>query len=232
MRHMTAALALLLLGSLTAQADIILSGDFTGRTVSGATASDITWSTNGVENPGDLTADSVSNLFDGAQAQDKFIPQRNLGNEGPWSVDILLELLEWDIALTTVSLDAFIFSNLGVQQTVGRRLDMSLDLIDDSTTLASTSALGIYTNTSSPIGQPRPVTFDLSGNTLMASTAYTLRLTAFNGETDGNNAGFNNLVVNGDFLTTSEIPEPAPLSILLLGAAAMLAGLRQRRRHA
>ena len=73
----------------------ILSTDFTGRTVAGDTASNITWITNGVGDPGDLTAVPVGGgtfggLFDTANAQGHFAPDRNTNNEGPWSTDIAL----------------------------------------------------------------------------------------------------------------------------------------------
>ena len=52
-------------------------------------------------------------LSDTAAAQNRFAPRRNLHNEGPWSVDIPLSVLAANIALTTISLDAFIFNNAG-----------------------------------------------------------------------------------------------------------------------
>lgn len=234
MRRTTAALALLFFGSLSARADIILSTDFDGLTVSGSTASNITWVTNGVADPGDLEAidSNPDGLFTTTDAEGRFAPDRNLHNEGDWSVDILLSLLGSDIALGTVSLDAFIFNNDGDLQTVNRNLSLSLTLFNDTMTQLQppVSVNDIYPNNQSSAIQPQPVSFDLSGNVLSANTDYTLRLTA-TGDGPGNNAGVDNLEVNGDFIV-SEIPEPAPLSIMAVGALAMLLGLRQRRRQA
>ncbi|HAC62308.1 MAG TPA: hypothetical protein DCF68_01925, partial [Cyanothece sp. UBA12306] len=65
------------LGSVNpANAAVILSTDFNGRTVSGATASNLNWTTNGVSDPGNLTADF--NLFNTPATQNLFAVQRNL----------------------------------------------------------------------------------------------------------------------------------------------------------
>ncbi|MFT6270826.1 MAG: hypothetical protein ACJAVV_003665 [Alphaproteobacteria bacterium] len=60
------------------QAAIIASTDFDGRTVSGASASDLNWVVNGVEAQGDLNADESTTitpqigLFDTANSKDMF----------------------------------------------------------------------------------------------------------------------------------------------------------------
>jgi len=157
MRYTLAALAIALLGSLPTRADVILSTDFNGGSVSGSTLSGITWVTNGVANPGALTAmDNPNGLFTTTPAQEKFAPKRNLHNEGSWYVDILLALLGADIALSSVSLDAYIFNNQGELQTVNRNLSMSATLLDDTLTALQPPAIAanIFPNNGPAISQP------------------------------------------------------------------------------
>lgn len=236
-----AALTLTLAGA--ASAAIVLSTNFNGRTVSGATASNLNWTTNGVADPGTLTPTGgalvnptppVMALFDSSSdAANRFAVDRNIQNESPWFVDIPLDVLAGNnLHLGSITLDAFIFSNAGVLQTVNRQLDLSLALLDSTLTqLDIETIIGIYPNSSGNVNatQPQAVSFDLSGNTLAAGGSYSLRLTAFS-STDrrGNNAGIDNLVVNGEL--TRVIPEPG--SLALLGAAMVGLGLvRSRKRH-
>jgi hypothetical protein len=226
-----AMVTLALATSGTAGAGVVLSTDFNGRTVSGATASNLTWSTNGVANPGALTAvagtPSIASpppmtLFMTSAAGNRFAVNRNIQNESPWYVDIPLAILAGNnIELGTVTLDAFIFDNNGNLQGSNRDLDMTLALLSSAAVEIDLDTINnIYPNagTLSP-AQPRAVSFDLSGNTLVAGDSYFLRLTARSNQTSGNNAGIDNFVVNGDL--TQVIPEPS--SLALLGIA--LAGL-------
>ncbi|HSP41261.1 MAG TPA: S8 family serine peptidase, partial [Luteolibacter sp.] len=88
--------------------------DFTGRTVNGATASNIVWQTDGLADPGDLTTDAPAGLFDGTlNAQNHFAPNRNLDTEGPWSVSVPLNLTESFVTLTEVVLGYRHFTDEG-----------------------------------------------------------------------------------------------------------------------
>ena len=88
-------------------------------------------------------------------------------------------------------------------------------------TLATDSVVDLFPNSNTdPNPSPVPFAFDFTGNTLQANTSYFLRLTASgqgSGGVVGTNAGIDNLVVNGDFVTAT-VPEPSTM----LGAFAAL----------
>jgi len=193
--------------------EVILSTELTGRTVSGATASDIPWTTNGVADPGDLTA--THPLFNTGDAQGRFAVDRNIHNEGDWSVDVPLGVQSDNVSLADVAMDVFIYSNGGALQTSQRDVDILVELLDSGlAVIDSDTALDIYANSGSAV-QPQGITLDFSGNELIANTDYTLRITA-TGQGSGNNAGIDNLNVTGA-LSTFVIPEPASLMIWGLG---------------
>ena len=207
--------------------EVILSTDFTGTTYSGSTASSIPWIANGVADPGDLTAAmNPDGLFTTTDAQGRFAPNRNIHNEGPWSVDIPLSVGDANIELDTVTLDAFIYNNAGALQGVQRDVDMTLELLDDMlSVLDSDSVLDIYANSGTP-SQPQSVSFDLSGNILTANEDFFLRLNV-TGQGPGNNAGFDNLNVTG-IISSAAVPEPASIALWsLIGLG--LAGFGYRR---
>lgn len=203
--------------SITASAGIIAATDFDGRTVSGNTASNLAWALNGVSEPGNLSADF--DLFNSANSQDKFAVNRNIGNEGSWSVDIALNVLSTNnIALSSVTLDAYIFSNRGALQNSPRNLNFVASLFDSSDTLLKqVNLLDIYTDgnnfeSTKPNGSTVSLNFD--GFFLSASNNYKLTLTANDGAGMGNNAGFDNLIINGEL---TSVPEPTTLAIFALG---------------
>lgn len=224
--------------SVPAYGAIIASTNFDGRTVSGATASGLNWTVNGVADPGSLTAEDVGPLgptidpialFTTAAAAGKFGVDRNIINEGGWYVDIPLNVAGLGMRLSTVSLDAYIFNNDGLLQTVSRDLDVTAALFDASNTeLGSETKPNIYSVVSPPSpNQPQNLTFDLSSAPqLAANSNYYVRVIAFSDEVDrGNNAGFDNLVISG-----TVVPEPATFAVwaLLIGIA-YLGMSRQRR---
>ena len=98
---------------------VILSTDFTNRIVNGNTASNITWYTNGVLDPGDMTTDAPDGLFNYPEntsysaSNDHFAPDRNIGNEGSWSATVTLNLTVPEITLEDVFLDYQHFGNTG-----------------------------------------------------------------------------------------------------------------------
>ncbi len=198
----------------------VLSTDFDGRTVSGSTASNLTWITNGVADPGDLTAMmNPDGLFDTADAQNRFAPDRNIHSEGAWLVDVPVSVGSAAIDLGTVSLDALIYNNAGALQGVARDLDLTVSLLDATMmTIDLDTVTNIFPGGGSVSPNPRPVSFDLSGNTLAANTDYFLRIDAF-GQGPGNNAGIDNLAVEGTIQEGAVIPEPSSLATFLLAAA-------------
>ncbi|EED33918.1 hypothetical protein NOR53_777 [gamma proteobacterium NOR5-3] len=196
-----------LAGASFANAGLILSSNFDGRTVSGATAT-ATFLTNGVSDPGSLAADF--DLFDTTSAQDRIAVDRNIVNEGPWTTTISLDVEENLIELGVVSFQALIFSNSGNLQGPSRSLSLNVAVLDSANdTLKSIDLLNVYANTGS--WAPKTVSFDFTGTTLNKGASYVLAITATGPGSNGNNAGFDDLLVTGT------IPAPAPLGLLGLG---------------
>lgn len=86
----------------------ILSTDFTGRTVSGGTASNIPWVFNGISDPGDLSVEFP--LINSTDSQGLFAVDRNLNvsrGGGPWSVDVPLNVQGSPLTLDILSLEIY-----------------------------------------------------------------------------------------------------------------------------
>jgi hypothetical protein len=215
------ALTGLIMLASSANAGIIASTDFNDRTVTGDTSSNLEWILDGLSSPGDLSADY--SLFNTSNSANKFAVNRNLANEGDWTVDIALNVLGLNnISLSSLTLDAYIFNNNGRFQNVQRNLDIAVSLFDTSNTLLKTFSLlddiyannGRFTNVNG-----HNVNVNLEGYSLLANNDYILRLTA-SGEGYGNNAGIDNLTINGDL---TSIPEPSTLAIFALGVMGLAA---------
>ncbi len=207
----------------------ILSTDFTGRTVAGATASTIAWVVNGVADPGDLTAVPVGGgtfggLFDSANAQGHFAPDRNTGNEGPWSVDIPVLVEGSDVIVQDVVLDWQHFNNSGVFQGPSRSVDWTAALIGS---LSGQVATITNLNVSGTSGI-ETLTF-AAPVTLSGSETWTLQILAEGSNGTGNNTGLDGINVIG-FVTEAAVPEPATATLALIGIAGL--AMRRRRRAA
>lgn len=124
--------------------------DFTGRKVSGRTASEIPWTVSGVENPGNLTwanegaGPTNTGLFDTPDAQGHFAPDLNIDNEGPWSVTIPLRPTAPELTLTAVVIDWRHFNNQGLFQTASRSANWTVSVTGSvSGLLGSVTASGV-----------------------------------------------------------------------------------------
>lgn len=206
----------------------ILSTDFDGRTISGNTASNITYVTNGVADPGDLGADFP--LFDTPATNNLFAVQRNLHTQGPWVVDIPIAVGSQDIQLDQISLDAFIFSGAGGTQINSRDYDMTIELLDSTQTVTlNTQSVNDLYNNIDPNPSPVPFVFDFSSSILSANTTFFLRLTA-SGTGPGTNAGFDNFILTGDLIAT-QTPE-ATSAITLIGLGVLGAASKKLKKKA
>jgi len=219
-------MAVLVLATPSADAAIILSTDFSGRTVTGDTASTITWTTNGVLAPGDLTAveedgdalDELAGLYDTPAAQGYFAPDLNVGNEGPWSISLTLNLTVAAISLEEVVLDYQHFTNSGTLQGVGREVDWTVTV-----TGAVSGELGsMQVQGASNKSGTETIVFT-TPLMLTNSESYDVTILA-EGPGPGNNTALGAVTFNG------VVPEPATMSLLALAGLAAL--VRRRRNRA
>lgn len=181
----------------------ILGTDFADRTIDFEVASDINWRTSGVVAPGDLTVvDSddtglLAGLFDTDGTFDAFVPDMNIHNEGPWHVDVPIEVLDQEISLVRLDLGLGIFSNGGTLQASNRDADVVVTIFDsEGTEISSGEGLDTYSNEGPVAENPTLVSIMLSAVTLVANEEYTMRV-AVSGEGPGNNAGFDSLSLEG-----------------------------------
>lgn len=216
-----------------ASADTILATDFAGGTASGDTMSNITWTTNGVSDPGDLTVsefDAGTNdavLFSQAADYEIFAVDLNIANEGSWSVAIPLVISGNGLELDALSLDAFTFNNGGDFQDVVRDFDLTVSILDASDNSEIFSELfGNVQDTNSNVAGPFAISADLTGLTLEAGATYTLLLSASSDESRGNNAGFDNFSLTGT--AVAAVPVPAA-GLLMLGGLVSLTAVRRRK---
>ncbi|MDP0490691.1 MAG: PEP-CTERM sorting domain-containing protein [Verrucomicrobiota bacterium JB023] len=212
--------------ALSAQAAVILETDFSGRTVSGTSATNITWTTNGVTNPGDLTVNNIAvdganpgDLFDTSAAQGYFAPDNNIGNGGEWETSIVFTTLADNIALTTILWDYGNFGNSGNIQTAFRSSEYTVSISEVLGGAVVLSPISIVTTASD--GIEGLLTFN-TPVTLDANTEYSLVFNA-DGVSAGSNTSIDALTVNGDLIA---VPEPSSLLLLSLGALAF--GRRRR----
>lgn len=221
-------------------ADVIASTDFNGRTATGNTASDITWTTNGVDDPGDMSATiqftaTGVNLFDAnTLVQNSFAPGINTGNGNTfWSTDVALTVKDgFEISVTDVTFSYIAVSGSQVLN-VNRESDFIVSLIDPSgTELESDIVFGTSGTGSSPQTPTltavfdAPIALDQPGTYILRVHGGDLFVTSLanpigtKNET-GNHTAIDNLSING-----SVVPEPSSIALLALGGLAMI---RRRR---
>ena len=181
-----------------ADAVTLLSTDFTGRTVAGNTASNITWITNGLGDAGNMTAvdvnstGSLAGLFDTANAQGHFAPDLNTGNEGPWSTSIALIPTGSGATIQSVDLDWQHFNNSGNFQGPNRSVDWTASIIGSSSgTVASVTNLNVNgTSGLETLTFGAPVAIN-------NSESWSLDILATGSNATGNNTGLDAISIDG-----------------------------------
>ena len=223
-----------------ADAVVIASTHFNGRTlgtslVTNDTASGLTWVTNGVSSPGNLSARQWGGagqaLFNSTSlTQNMFAPALNVGNAGDdntrsWTTTIGLTVLPGQlVSLETVSFDYWAISGTGIQNPA-RDSDFVVSLFGpDAVFLDSVSAEDISNGATAGVGTPVLLTFGAPIALTEAGT-YTLRIRAgdIDNSATGNHTAIDNLSING---TVTPVPEPSS-SLWALAAAALM--FRRRR---
>ena len=209
----------------SSSAAVLLATDFSGRTVAGKTANNVIWTQNGLSAPSSLTAvDEVPTsgaftaLFDTPNAQGHFAPDKNIGNEGPWSVTVPLTLTSPSVSLESIDIDWQHFTNSGGFQGPARPVRWTVTVTGSSSGLLDT-VIGTANATSGI--ENLAFTSALS---LTDAETYDVRFFVENdNNTIGNNTGFDGLTFNGEV-----IPEPGAVAFLGIAAAGLL--MRRRRR--
>ena len=203
------------------QGAVIASTNFDLRSVSGATASNLNWVTNGVTDPGSLTTNAPSGLFDTTDAQNRFVPNRNVHTVGPWNVSIPLTLTGYGVSVEDVS---FGFRHYNASGAFGgaaaQLIGFQVQLFDSGSTLLGTAS--VINQNSLTSFAPVTLTFPTPLE-LFDTNPYSLVLTASSTGTQGVNVGIDNLSINGDeLLEVFPVPEPASGSMLYLLSIGLL----------
>jgi hypothetical protein len=203
--------AAVFLSATATHAAVILSTDFDGRSVSGATASNITYVIDGVQKPGNWTAvpndaGSVS-LFNTTDATNRFAVADNPAN---WTVTLPIILAAGvdsivldDIVLTVESFTNSGASKAGTDTATANYVTVELwnettstQIVQQQLGQATGPLRSLWTGTST----------DFDGIALAAGSDYSIRLNTA-GSVSGNNTGFREFTVNG----VVPVPEPAGL---------------------
>ena len=165
----------------------------------------------------------ATGLFENGDNANRFAPDLNIHNEGSWYVDVPIKVVGAGIVIDNVTLDAFTLNNGGNPQGVGRHLNISVSLADSgSNSLGVLTQNDVFVHAAAAPPQPTAVDFQTGGLSVPAGD-YTMRLSFFaDNDLVGNNAGFDNLAVNG-----SVVPEPSTGLFLLAGI--FLGFLRRQR---
>ncbi|AMJ94147.1 hypothetical protein AVL56_07380 [Alteromonas stellipolaris] len=217
--------------ALSSHAAVILSSDFSG--IDGD-VSNVSWVENDVSVTSDLSPfDTSANLLSLFDLNDVFAVDQNIHNESSWYADIALSVssLIDGIQLSSFVFDASIFNNSGNLQSIQRDLTFSLELLDGASVLFSDSDnVFVGDNNDSGFNPTEAVEFDLSSILLIGGSDYTFRITA-SGVGGGNNAGFDNLVLNGTSVSSPGAPTtvsaPGTSALLLMSGLAFLMRFRR-----
>ncbi|MCH7226895.1 PEP-CTERM sorting domain-containing protein [Haloferula sp. A504] len=228
MNRLAPIVSLALTLSASAHAAVLASTDFNDSTASGNTKSNLNWSLNGINDPGNLSVSEFGggavNLFNGQTlTQDSFTPALNVANlNTSWTFDIPITVSSgFDVTLTDVTFNALSVSG-GEAENPNRQNDFTVSLLNPSNGLVE--AITIADTVAGSGSQPL-VTFDFVDVALDLPGTYTLRIRGgdYTGtDTSGNHTGLDNLTING-----TAIPEPSSFALLALAALAAI-GRRSR----
>ena len=217
-----AAIAAFSLAAISANAAVIVGTDFTGRTISGATATITDYTLNGVSSPGNWTVVGATGLFTTTGANSAVDHFAVADNPPIWDVTIPLTVGASAIDLDDVTINFESYTGGGFSKVPANYApanNVTVEIRDSLNFVLATQNLGqaagntadywigIYNNTS------------FSTLTLAAGQTYSLKITT--GGEGGNNFSIDSFVING-----AVVPEP---SAALLGALGLLALLRRRR---
>ncbi|MCB1094231.1 MAG: hypothetical protein KDN22_01510 [Verrucomicrobiae bacterium] len=182
----------------------LLFTDFQDRTINGLVASGFVWAVDGIESPGSLTAVDTDDtgilveLFDTDAAQNAFVPDMNIHNEGPWHVDVPLTVTAASILISRAELGIGIFSNGGVLQGVSRDVDIEIVILQEEAEVATGEALDIFAGDGPFETNPgmASVLFGDGQPLSLPAGIYTMRI-RISGEGPGNNAGIASIAIEG-----------------------------------
>jgi hypothetical protein len=188
-------------------AEVLAFTDFDGRTANGNTATDLVWTTNGLEDPGDLSAFQFEggeiNLFDNTpDNEDSFVPAINTGNGNTsWTTTVALTPLPGtSVTVEEITFDYLSMSAAGVIN-VRRRSDFTITLLNPAgDPVASASIAEVVSgNNVDPIIAAVSLPLD-TPVTLSDPGTYQLVLRGGDFLQDnetGNHTGIDNLSING-----------------------------------
>ena len=186
---------------LQADADVIVSTNFTGRTIASPTATITDYTLNGVASPGNWTVVGAESLFTTVDATDHFAVK---DNPPTWSVTIPLAVGASAIDLDDVTITFESFTNGGLSKVPANHAppnNVTVEIRDSLDVLLATQNLGQAggSTADSWIG-----TYTSMGAlTLAAGQTYSLKITTAGDA--GNNLGIDSFVINGTFPVTSDI---------------------------
>ncbi|MFK7850823.1 MAG: PEP-CTERM sorting domain-containing protein [Akkermansiaceae bacterium] len=231
-------LGLTILAITPASAISLAFTDFNGRTIGGtnnSTASNLNWITDGLNDPGSMTALNAGGanqaIFDSNPlVQNIFAPGLNTGNGNTfWTTDIDITVASgFDVTLTDVTFNYFA---LGGRQTQNPYRDAGFVLTLLDPTAAAVPGGSISGSVGPGTGAGDPVTLTFTAPVALTDPGtYTLRIAG--GDTaginaTGNHTAIDNLSINGTAVASSVIPEPSSLLLSTLGALGLV--LRRKR---
>lgn len=229
-------------GAMASNAALLLGTNFDGRTltttnVANDTATNITWTTNGLQDPGDMNVlrNGVTGnaLFNGnALTQNNFAPAINVGNDNAfWTTDVALVVATGNaVTLTDVTFN-YIAISAGQALNVNRRSDFTVEVFDPSLLSLGSFSINEAVSGTTAVPQTPTLTFTFAAPIdLTLPGSYTLRIKAgdFAGQDEtGNHTGIDNLAINGRVTAIASVPEPTTASLGLIA----LGGLLMRRRR-